>query len=176
MCRSNKETKIYDVYWEGPYSLDSITQDKTRSIVKDWHCLYQIYGDHPTYGRDVLLYIGKTERDAKERLSEHYSRFSNQCDEVKVFLASFGEFTSWHEMREGNYEPISKDNTELNTIESLLIYAHQPAYNIQFLSGTTFGGQNFRIFNTGRRKSLMPEISTLFYRDDNMTIIKRATL
>lgn len=172
MCNSNQETIIYDVYWEGPYSLDTILQDRTRSIVKYWHCLYQIYGDHPTYGRDVLLYIGKTERDLKERLSEHYSRFSNQCDEVKVFFASFGEFTSWHEMREENYDPVSKDNTELNAIESLLIYAHQPAYNIISLCGTQFENLNFIIFNTGRRKSLMPEISTRFYRDD-ITIIKK---
>ncbi|AKP32795.1 hypothetical protein ACZ76_04125 [Yersinia aleksiciae] len=100
------------------------------------------------------------------RLSEHYSRFSNQCDEVKVFLASFGEFTSWKEMRDGNYDPVSKDNTELKAIESLLIYAHQPAYNIMLLSSNQFENLNFRIFNTGRRKSLMPEISTHFYRDD----------
>ncbi|EKS7778551.1 hypothetical protein RYR28_002932 [Edwardsiella piscicida] len=166
MRNSNLETKIYDVYWEGPYSLDIITQDKDRDIAKEWHCLYQIYGDHPTYGRDVLLYIGKTERDIMKRLSEHYNRFSNQCDEVKVFLASFGEFTSWKEMRDRNYDPISKDNTELNAIESLLIYAHQPAYNIMSLSSNKFDNLNFRIFNTGRRKSLMPEISTQFYRDD----------
>lgn len=172
MCSSNQEIIIYDVYWEGPYSLDIITQDRTGSIVKDWHCLYQVYGDHPTYGRDVLLYIGKTERDVKIRLSEHYNRFSNQCDEVKVFFASFGEFTSWQEMREENYDPVSKDNTELNAIESLLIYAHQPAYNIMSLSCTQFQSLNFRLFNTGRRKSLMPEISTQFYRDD-ITIIKK---
>ncbi|CFQ51010.1 GIY-YIG nuclease family protein [Yersinia aleksiciae] len=166
MRNSNLETTIYDVYWEGPYSLDTITQDRGRYIVKEWHCLYQIYGDHPTYGRGVLLYIGKTERDIVRRLSEHYSRFSNQCDEVKVFLASFGEFTSWKEMRDGNYDPVSKDNTELKAIESLLIYAHQPAYNIMLLSSNQFENLNFRIFNTGRRKSLMPEISTHFYRDD----------
>lgn len=170
MCNSNQAIKIYDVYWEGPYSLDAIMQDRDRTIVKEWHCLYQIYGDHPTYGRDVLLYIGKTERDAKERVSEHYSRFSNQCDEVKVFLASFGEFTRWHEMRKGNYDPVSKDNTELNAIESLLIYAHQPAYNSKSLTSPTFEGQVFRVFNTGRRKSLMPEISTQFYCDDNASI------
>ncbi|MDF7681354.1 hypothetical protein PT300_12450 [Enterobacteriaceae bacterium ESL0689] len=175
MCDTNQKIKIYAVYWEGPFSLDAIAQDKPSRIVKDWYCLYQIYGEHPTYGRDVLLYIGKTERDIKERLSEHYNRFSNQCDEVKIFLASFGEFTSWHEMREGNYDPVSKDNTELNAIESLLIYAHQPAYNSKSLITPAFEGKVFRVFNTGRRKSLMPEISTQFYRDD-MTIVKKDTL
>lgn len=151
MCSVKPATEIYDVYWEGPYSLEAITQDRNRELVKEWHCLYQIYGDHPTYGRDVLLYIGKTERAIKERLSEHYSRFYNQCEEVKVFFASFGNFTSWAEMRKDNYDPVSQDSVMLNAIESLLIYAHQPSYNIKSLSGTVFFfGKNFRIFNAGR--------------------------
>ncbi len=166
MSDKKPATEIYDVYWEGPYSLDAIDQDGIGAFVKEWHSLYQIYGDHPAYGRDVLLYIGKTERSIKERLSEHYSRFSNQCDDVKVFLASFGEFTSWAKMGNDHYNPVSKDDRVLSAIESLLIYAHQPAYNSKALSSKEFGEENFRIFNTGRRKSLMPEISTQFYRDN----------
>lgn len=162
-------TKIYDVYWEGPYSLDAVIKDRNRTIVKECHCLYQIYGDHPAYGRDVLLYIGKTERDIKERILEHRGRFSNQCDEVKIFFASFDIFTSWAEMTDSDYAPVSEDNVTLNAIESLLIYAHQPAYNSRSLSGTAFSNKNFRIFNTGRRKSLMLEISTQFYRDDRIS-------
>lgn len=159
--------KIYDVYWEGPYYLDDILKDKNGKILKEWHCLYQIYGSHPTYGSDVLLYIGKTERSIKERILEHYSRFSNQCDEVKVFFASFGEFINWEERNKiENYIPVGTENTMLIAIEELLIYSHQPTYNSQSLSSTNFKKENFRIFNTGRRKSLMPEISTQFYRDN----------
>ncbi|WP_439413072.1 hypothetical protein [Enterobacter ludwigii] len=58
------------------------------------------------------------------------------------------------------------DGTLLNAIEALLIYAHQPAYNSREKCQPIFSGYNFRVFNTYRRKALMPEISTLFYRDD----------
>lgn len=37
MINSNLETKIYDVYWKTPYSLDTITQDRGSDIVKEWH-------------------------------------------------------------------------------------------------------------------------------------------
>lgn len=62
------------------------------------------------------------------------------------------------------------DSETLNAIESLLIYAHQPAYNSTGICQPNFSKRNFRIFNTYRRKALMPEISTLFYRDDVHTV------
>lgn len=159
--------KIYDVFWEGPYSFNTVFEHTGESRVTRSHCLYQIYGDHPAYGRDVLLYIGKTERDIRHRLSEHYTRFSNQCEEIKIFLASFGEFTSWEARKNRVYGPVSENNDMLNAIESLLIYAHQPAYNSKSLYTPLRYREHFRIFNSGRRKSLMPEISTQFYSVNN---------
>lgn len=168
--------KIYDVFWEGPFSLDEILKDDLKSIdsdtIKKWHCLYQIYGDHPCYGREVLLYIGKTEHGIKTRFLSHLSRFSNQCEDVKIFIGSFNEFRNWKTWKRiHHYKAASIKDERLNAIESLLIYAHQPAYNSKDLCSTNFNSLNFRIFNTGRRKSLMPEVSTEFYRD-NINIFK----
>lgn len=46
--------------WEGPYSYEEIT-----NTLRDEYCdfgVYQIYGAHPIYGSDVLLYIGKADQ------------------------------------------------------------------------------------------------------------------
>lgn len=151
---------IYDIFWEGPYKLDDINKYKSE-LVHDGHCLYQIYGDHPCYGRDVLLYIGKTLQGVATRMSQHNNRFSSQVEEVKVFIASCHEFTDWnHRNSIKKYGPIDSDT--LDQIESLLIYAHQPAYNSDKITTLTTK-HIFRIFNSGRRKSLLPEISTEFW-------------
>ncbi|HDR2587864.1 TPA: hypothetical protein QCI16_000268 [Enterobacter ludwigii] len=158
---------IYDCYWEGPFSLDEV-QDKIASR-NNGRCLYQIYGDHPCYGNDVLLYIGRTTQGIDKRLEQHNNRFASQCEEVKIFIASCSVFTTWKEWKNRKrYELI--DSETLNAIESLLIYAHQPAYNSTGICQPNFSKRNFRIFNTYRRKALMPEISTLFYRDDVHTV------
>jgi hypothetical protein len=52
-------TKHIHIYWEGLFTLDQLTeiQDNTRD-----YGVYQIYGGHPVYGSNVLLYIGKADR------------------------------------------------------------------------------------------------------------------
>ncbi|MFC0227954.1 GIY-YIG nuclease family protein [Serratia aquatilis] len=154
---------IYDIYWEGPYTIDEFKSKKgDNRIIHEGHCLYQIYGDHPCYGRDVLLYIGKT-KNMTNRLWQHSNRYSFECESVKIFVGSCGIFESWEKMWEiEKYAPIDKNI--LDAIESLLIHAHQPAYNSSKLLSTHFKDLNLRIFNTNKRKSLMPEISTTYYR------------
>lgn len=155
---------IYDIYWEGPYTLDEIINNRKddSDITHQGHCLYQIYGDHPCYGRDVLLYIGKTE-NMTNRLWQHYNKYSSQCESVKIFIGSCGIFESWEKREElVQYDLI--DKYTLDAIESLLIHAHQPAYNSSKLLSISFKNLNLRIFNTHKRKSLMPEVSTTYYR------------
>ena len=48
---------IIHIEWEGPYSLNQL--DTLNDLRRD-HGLYQIYGHHPVYGSNVLLYIGQT--------------------------------------------------------------------------------------------------------------------
>lgn len=155
---------IYDIYWEGPYTLDELKSNSKNDecIIHEGHCLYQIYGDHPCYGRDVLLYIGKSKNMAN-RVWQHYNRFSLECESVKVFIGSCGIFENWEGTWEiEKYSPIIEST--LDAIESLLIHAHQPAYNSSKLLSTTFKNLNLRIFNTHKRKSLMAEVSTTYYR------------
>jgi hypothetical protein len=118
----NTQEKIYDVFWEGPFSWDE-RGDK----VKPHQVLYQIYGHHPVYGSNILLYIGMTEKGI-QRLEQHESWVCDECDTMSFRLGSLGDFISWKEWNEpGDYEPAKREIVE--EIEALLIDAHSPAYN-----------------------------------------------
>ena len=157
-------THIIDVYWEGPYNLDNI--DKFQE--DNSHCLYQVYGHHPIYGNDVLLYLGKTEKQGITTRIKQHKWINNQSDNCKIFVASCSVFEDWKKWKNDQRERYVKydsNRVSIENIESLLIYAHQPSYNGSKLKSVNFGHHPFRIFNSGKRKSLFPEISTQFYTD-----------
>ena len=52
--------------WVGSHTLEEVKQLTNT----DDYGVYQIYGSHPIYGSNVLLYIGKAERQV---LSQSYS-------------------------------------------------------------------------------------------------------
>jgi hypothetical protein len=62
-----KSEIVYDVFWDGPY--DCVSNEVCGN--SNNNVLYQIYGSHHLYGRDVLLYIGRTSREPIKRILEH---------------------------------------------------------------------------------------------------------
>lgn len=46
---------VIHVHWNGPFSLEDVEQKDDNFD----YGVYQVYGSHPIYGSDVLLYIGK---------------------------------------------------------------------------------------------------------------------
>ena len=121
----NNELKneiIYEVYWYGPYDPDSLEDVHSNNV------LYMICGTHGLYGRNVPLYIGKTERSIQARLNEHRTWIEDEPDPVKVYTAVIGKFMSWlHNSSIVEYLPL--DRSVIEAVESLLIYSHQPVYN-----------------------------------------------
>lgn len=49
------KTSLIQILWDGPYSITDLVKLKNEEID---YGIYQIYGNHPVYGNDVLLYIG----------------------------------------------------------------------------------------------------------------------
>jgi hypothetical protein len=155
------EEVIYDVHWEGPFSLEDILTAERENFV-----LYKIYATHPVYGRNVLVYIGMTTRsDIAGRIKEHRHWLENESDPVNVYFAAIGEFSTWQEaeLKEEYDEKIPIEI--LSKIESLLIYSHQPVYNSRSKISINCS-QGIRIFNTGKYGSLLPEVSGRYYSSD----------
>jgi len=74
--------RIIHIEWAGPYSLDQL--DTLKDVRKD-HGLYQVYGHHPVYGSNVLLYIGQTcGRTFGERIAEHNFGGGSQEDRAHI--------------------------------------------------------------------------------------------
>ena len=129
---SGRKFHIVDLTWEGPFPVDydrdtdSYSWTNALSGLDDLaKCggLYQIYGRHPVYGQNVLLYIGcvspaASNRTLVQRLNEHVRTRFLYTTNLAAHMAAVKS--------EG-----LKDGVTIEVIESILIYAHQPALNRQ---------------------------------------------
>jgi hypothetical protein len=135
--------------WEGPLSLE-----KARNCCEDsdWG-VYQIYGFHPAYGAEVLLYIGKAQRQYfGNRLSqEKWWEGIADAKQLKVYLGRLA----------GKVAPDDETwNRSIDLAERLLIHVHRPAWNAQkSVENVDEDLQQVHLFNWGSHRSLLPEVS-----------------
>ena len=147
----------FEVAWYGPFD-DAAHEDLAdRNLV-----LYMITGTHGLYGKNVPLYIGKTLQGVPTRIGQH-EWIEWEPDPVKIYAAAISpSFSNWSEVENiTSYEP--QPDSTICEIESLLIYAHQPVYNARSKGGQQASSRQIHLFNTGRRSSLYPEVSSLYW-------------
>ena len=162
------ETKDIRIEWDGPYSLTDIGYDEKTGVYtnknisvndeyKDFG-VYQVYGFHPIYGNDVLLYIGKAAQQTfAKRLSQEAWEFNVDHKNITFYVGRLFSDT----------QPNSEDEWDnmIDQAERMLIYAHEPARNSSNILNVTKDKaklkefKNIRIFNYDNYRSLMPEIS-----------------
>lgn len=144
------------VEWSGPYTYDEIINniDKDGYAVKPSNKggLYQIYGSHPIYGDNVLIYIGKTEQKFFERLKGRYIITSNSdTNNVRIYLGSI-------------YYDNDKKNRNMHDdiarAESLLIHYHKPANNSSNINTLQYWDEDITVINTGQYRNLHGIVST----------------
>ena len=170
-----KETcEIAEIHidWEGPFQANKPAKsrvDKSEDSLpknvyqlndpKKDYGIYQIYGYHPVYGADTLLYIGiAQDRTFAVRIPEH--------PEIKCYKYWTSDSVSVHVGRLIRpKEPSDKDWSErIRLAEKLLIYAHSPARNSKELKELkeleNEGSELFdiHVFNWGKHKRLLPEV------------------
>jgi hypothetical protein len=173
MKLTQQETLHYDVTWYGPYEYDP-ENDVDLPGIHENNVLYMICGTHGLYGKNVPLYIGKTIQGVNSRIPQH-SWIAEEPDPVKVYTACIGEFISWdHNSKIDAYPPLS--NSIITQIEALLIYVHQPVYNRQAKQGNIRFDSHISVFNTGRRSTLYPEISTRRWIGDQVLSAQEPSL
>ncbi|HRF37996.1 MAG TPA: hypothetical protein PK198_04335 [Saprospiraceae bacterium] len=78
--------------------------------------LYQIYCDSHLYGRDVLAYIGKTDRSFGQRMDEHFKSFFQYANNVNYSVGEIMQYTG-----------------KLEIPESILIANHKPFFNKEYI-------------------------------------------
>lgn len=142
------------VQWEGPFSYDEALKLKDKSDFG----VYQIYGAHPVYGSEVLLYLGKAvQQTFGKRLSQEFWNYHNQDSaRVAVYVG-----------RLSGYDGTPDDDTwsnQISMVERLLIYSHWPAGNSSGLN-VEFGEDlhDVHVLNWGKYRDLLPEVSGARY-------------
>ena len=135
------------IHWDGPFSLKQVEQFTAGTDFG----IYQIYGDHVVYGRDVLLYIGiNYEREFSRRIPEHSWALAKNLGTVRVYRGRLA----------GDVTPTDQFwNKQIKLAERLLIYAHYPAHNTDKDFGRDPAIQNIHVVNLGSYGSLLPEVS-----------------
>ena len=158
------------IEWEGPVSVKNAIRHNHDDMG-----LYQLYGRHPVFGRDSLLYIGKTTDAIANRIREHMRRSGMEGfpPERKWIRDAVGFFSEVYYGRLIGLEPVSRGELEqqINNAESLLIYACSPPWNKRGIGGFNPAHQDLHVLNFGSCGSLPPEVSARFwlekvYEDD----------
>lgn len=142
---------LIQIHWEGPYKLTDLP---TLMNEETDYGIYQIYGKHPIYGSDVLLYIGKADyQTLGKRISQEDWLNTNDSNNTKIYVGKL------HGPQTPTEEQWSK---EIDLAERFLIYVHKPAYNSRSISSLPDSElQAIHILNWGHHKDLLPELSGL---------------
>lgn len=134
--------------WRGPYSLEYARDGKPGQTFG----LYQYMGMNDIYGPTALLYIGRaSRRHIGIRLAEHnLHRWSSLPVEILI-----GEIAAEDPLDD------NERSKRVEQAESLLIYAHSPAWNSSNIRNVGWSNMpDLHIFNWGMRGHLLPEVST----------------
>lgn len=157
MIHQKKTTQI-NIEWRGGYSVEEI-----KNFQGENHCgLYQIYGAHPIYGSNVLLYIGKVSyQDFETRIQQHKNdiwAYNQDSKNISIYIGYLG----------GNKEVSDNQwDKEITMAEKLLIFTHKPAYNSLNIKTVKDVDIGLHILNWGSYRSLMPEVSAFRYLFNN---------
>jgi hypothetical protein len=135
--------RIY-INWDGPFTAEEI-RGKTG---KTDYGIYQVYGNHRIYGRDVLLYVGRAvQQTFGVRIPQHLDWFDWTENQQTYYL---GRLHGIHQI------PIAQWDHEIDLVERYLIDYCQSAWNASGLNSGVHRLPKLEIFNYGVKRSLPP--------------------
>ncbi|MFA7084285.1 MAG: hypothetical protein WC141_07110 [Arcobacteraceae bacterium] len=160
------------ILWEGPFDILDITNGKInnrRYEVKNTSIgLYQIYGSHPLYGNEILVYIGRTKdrKGFKSRLNNRWEiEYGNDSENIKVYLGTIFSDSKF----------LTKEIEEklIEKAEILLINTMKPAYNSSNIKSVSklLKNDNYMIYNIGNYRNLYPILDTNYFWKEHKNVV-----
>lgn len=147
---------VIHLQWDGPFTLEEV-----QGMNDDHdHGVYQVYGSHPVYGSDVLLYVGKAgQQTFSVRLNQELWHYNQDAGNIRYYVGRLAgeqtpEDTEWRH--------------QIDLVEALLIHSHWPAANSQYIQGLGNHAPeiaDLHVLNWGQRRSLLGEVSGLTLTD-----------
>ncbi len=165
--------KEIDIWWEGPFDQDEIIDNDIDKNFYDNTAdkigLYQIYGTHPLYGNDVLLYIGRTKgkKGFLDRLKNRWViENGNDAENVTIYLGTIYSANITISPEE--------ENRQIDLAEVLLIFALKPAYNSSNIQsiGRQYLEKKYLIKNMNNYRNLYPVLSSEYFLQDSILNIE----
>ncbi len=155
--------KIINIYWdkidfsEKDDRLARFNEIDSMNKEKDYG-IYQIYGNHQAYGRDVLLYIGKAQDQtfaARFNGAYKWQHIGSTSTPTSIRLGRIV-------LQKENHD---NWNAQIELSETILIKGHSPALNQKenkgLFSKDGIAGCHYLIINWGDYGQLQHEVSTL---------------
>ncbi len=145
--------EIVHIYWQGPIDLDELSKFNDTNID---HGIYQVYGNHPVYATNALLYIGMAyDQTFYTRIKQHQYDI-DQYNEGKIEIY-IGRLTGLKNINNKKWDDL------IIRSEKLLITSHKPAWNAsnikEFKDSIDITIQELHILNWGNYAKLLPEVS-----------------
>ena len=142
---------VIEVAWSGPHSeqeIAELTGPYDRGLLA-------IYGSHPVFGADALLYIDEA-RDVP--LSQRPKR-------VQVWLDQLPSEATFYVGRLGGTEPVGHDEwlSAIARAHRLAVFFHSPPWNSAGVNHHEVQAPTL-LLNVGRRHRLALEVSNLWDR------------
>jgi hypothetical protein len=137
--------------WDGPYGFDELHELDDESCD---YGVYQIYGEHPVYGAEVLLYLGKADGQTFGRKLMEEKAYWEAENEFQPLSVCVGRLA-------GEVTPSQEDwRAEIDAAARLLIYAHAPVFNGRELASVPDADlKDLHLINWGTVMDLSPEVS-----------------
>ena len=155
ILRTLNQIPAIDIQWTGPYSVEEVVHSNNTN--KDYG-LYQIYGTHPLFGPDTLLYIGRATETGNKfggRLRQH-DWISYEPRKVSIYLGYLGSTSPIPETKSAQEEW----GKWIEVAESILIYFCRPPRNSHGIK--TCPTEPVILFNVGERHHLPTTLSNLY--------------
>lgn len=125
------------VDWTQKFILDSQNKNRDFEKINTNNVLYQIYGDSHIYGRDVLLYIGKS-TEARLRFKAHIRGVFGFVNNLSFSIGIPYKFSG-----------------DLEIPESILIANHKPSFNKEFIHDISPEAKTHKIIVINNGNNLM---------------------
>lgn len=132
--RKTMKVRVIDLSWTPRRRIEYDENGECYRLDKDKYAglqhsgLYCLYGAHPSYGREVLLYIGRTEENFQKRLSQHLDGRFWYHENLSYALG-----TLWQDSENQD----EWGDGELRICESILIAANKPVLNRQSIDAAS---------------------------------------
>lgn len=142
------DEKIINVKWDGPHTSETLGRLQGPTD----YGVYQIYGGHPVYGSNVLLYIGKAAAQTfGVRVAQEGWASNRDGRKVEIYVGRLSGPST---------PPDEEWVADIDLVESLLIYAHAPAYNSKNIKSIADEKlRHIHVLNWGTHRDLVAEVS-----------------